>query len=142
MDWCLGRIRSRWWRSSTGMASQPAQQRKNSKRTKLPGTNKRNQPDELNPNGVLQEGFGRHSRSKRAVHIAARTRAAHNKTVAEAMELQIDSSGGNKRKYALTEIKADIANKRLSIRAKGPPPYRGRHLNPALPHGREPPPSP
>jgi hypothetical protein len=69
--------------AATGMASQPAQQRNNSKRTKLPGTNKRKQPDELNPNDVLQEGIGRHSRSKRAVHIAARTRAAHNKTFAE-----------------------------------------------------------
>jgi hypothetical protein len=49
----------------------------------------------------------RHSRSKRYVHIAARIKAAHNKTVAEAMELQIDSPG-NKRKYALAEIKADI----------------------------------
>ena len=39
--------------------------------------------------------------------LAARTKAAHNKTVAEAMELQIDSPG-NKRKYALAEIKADI----------------------------------
>jgi hypothetical protein len=59
----------------------------------------------------LQERIGRHSRSKRAVHIAARTRAGNNRTVAEAMELQIDSSGGkhkHKRKYALTEIKADI----------------------------------
>jgi hypothetical protein len=59
------------------------------------------------------------------------------------MELQIDSSGGNKRKYALTEIKAaDIASKRLYVRAKESPPYWGRHLNPTLPHGREPSPSP
>jgi hypothetical protein len=36
------------------------------------------------------------------------------------MELQIDSSGGNKRKYALTEIKADIANKRLYVRRSPP----------------------
>jgi hypothetical protein len=126
--------------AATGIASQPAQQKKNSKRTKLPGTNKRKQPEELDPNDVLQERIGRHSRSKRAVHIAARTKA-HNKAVAEAMELQIDSSGGNKRKYALTEIKADIANKRLYVR-RSPPPYGGRHLNPTLPHGREPPPSP
>jgi hypothetical protein len=92
------------------MASQ-----KVSKRTKLPGTNKRIQPDELDPNGILQEGIGRHSRSKRPVHIAARTKAAHNKTVAEAMEIQIESRGGDKRKYALAEIKADIANKRLFV---------------------------
>jgi hypothetical protein len=45
--------------AATGVASQPAQQRKHSKRTKLPGTNKRKQPDELNPNDVLQEGIGR-----------------------------------------------------------------------------------
>jgi hypothetical protein len=102
------------------MSSQPAHQRKNSKRTKLPGTNKRKQPDELHPNGVFLERIGKHSRAKRAVHIAARTKAAsqaaNNKTVAEAMELQIDSIGDNKRKYALTEIKADIANKRLYVR--------------------------
>jgi hypothetical protein len=102
--------------AATGMASQPAYQRKNSKRTKLSGTNKRKQPDELNPNDVLLERIDRHIRAKRAVHIAARTRAANNKTVDEAMELQIDSSGGNKRKYALTEIKADIANKRPYVR--------------------------
>jgi hypothetical protein len=53
----------------------------------------------------------------------------------EAMELQIDSSGGNKRKYALTEIKADIANKRLYVTGGG----TSTQPNP---HGREPPPSP
>jgi hypothetical protein len=62
---------------------------------------------------ISQEEIGKHSRSKRSVHIAARTKAAHNKTVAEALELQIESREGNKRKYALAGIKADIANKRL-----------------------------
>jgi hypothetical protein len=33
------------------------------------------------------------------------------------MELQTDSSGGTKRKYALTEIKADTANKSLWLDA-------------------------
>jgi hypothetical protein len=64
---------------------------------------------ELDPNDILQERIGRNSRSKRSVHIAARTnKAAHNTAVAEAMELHIDSRRGNKRKYALAEIKADI----------------------------------
>jgi hypothetical protein len=114
----------------------------NAKRTKLPGTNKRKQPDELHPNDVLLERIGKHSRAKKAVHIAARTKAANNKTVAEAMELQIGSSGGKKRKYTLTEIEADIANKRLYVRRSLPSPYGGRDLSPTLPHGREPHPSP
>jgi hypothetical protein len=59
------------------------------------------------------------------------------------MELQIESRGGNTRKYALAEIKADIANKRLLfVRSKEPPPHRGRHLNPPLSHGRDLLPSP
>jgi hypothetical protein len=66
--------------AATAMSSQPAHQRKNSKRTKLPDTNKRKQPDELHPNDVLLERIGKHSRAKRAVHIAARTKAANNKT--------------------------------------------------------------
>jgi hypothetical protein len=57
------------------------------------------------------------------------------------MELQIDNSGGNKRKYALNRNQSRYS-KKTPIRAKESPPYRGRHLYPALPHGREPPPSP
>ena len=78
------------------MSSQSAHKSKNSKRTKLPGTNKRKQPDELHPNGVLLERIGKNSRAKKAIHITARTKAANNKTVAEVMELQIGSSGGKK----------------------------------------------
>jgi hypothetical protein len=37
-----------------------------------------------------------------------RTKTAHNKTVREAMELRVAGRGGNKRKYALAGIKADI----------------------------------
>jgi hypothetical protein len=122
------------------MSSQPAHQRKKLQTNhKLPGSNKRKQPDKLTPNDVLQEGIGRHSRSKRAVHIAARTKAAHNKAVAEAMELQIDSSGGNKRKYALTEIKADIAKKRLYVRRSLPPIGGGTSTQPSLTGGNHPP---
>jgi hypothetical protein len=51
---------------------------------------------------VFLERIGKHSRAKIAAHIAARTKAANNKTAAEAMELQIGSSGGKKRKYTLT----------------------------------------
>jgi hypothetical protein len=39
---------------------------------------------------------------------SARTKATHNKTVKEAMELQVAGRGGSKRKYALADIKADI----------------------------------
>jgi hypothetical protein len=41
------------------------------------------------------------------------------------MELQLAGRGGNKRKYALADIKAGIANKRLFVR-KGLPPTGGR----------------
>ena len=59
------------------------------------------------------------------------------------MELQIDSSGGNKRKYALTEIKADIANKRLYVRKSLPPMGGGTSTQPSLTGGNHPPrPSP
>jgi hypothetical protein len=110
------------------MASQPAQQKKNSKRTKLPGTNKRKQPDELDPDDVFSWTYYKRELAdtadpKELYTLAARTKAARNKMVAEAMELQIDSSsGGNKRKYALTGIKADITNKRLYVRRSLPPP--------------------
>jgi hypothetical protein len=63
----------------------------------------------------------------------------------EAMELQIDSSGGNKRKYALTEIKADIANTRLYVRRSPPPPPPmggGTSTQPSLTGGNQHPPHP
>jgi hypothetical protein len=59
-----------------------------------------------------------------AIYISSRTKAAHNKTVKGAMELQAAGRGGSKRKYALADIKADIANKRLFVR-KGLPPTGG-----------------
>jgi len=40
------------------------------------------------------------------------------------MELQVAGRGGSKRKYALADIKADIANKHLFVR-KGLPPMGG-----------------
>jgi hypothetical protein len=57
------------------------------------------------------------------------------------MELQIDSSKGNKRKYALTEIKADIANKRLYARRSLPPMGGGggTSTQPSLTGGNHPP---
>jgi hypothetical protein len=98
------------------------------------------QPDELHPNDVLLERTGKNSRAKKAIHITARTKAASNKTVAEAMELQIGSSGGKKRKYTLTEIKADIASKRLYVRRSLPPPMGGgTSTHPSLTGGNHPP---
>jgi hypothetical protein len=91
-----------------------------SKRIKLPDTNKRKTAC-LELTDVLQVKIGRHNG---AAHISSRIKAAHNKTVKEAMELHVASRGGNKRKYALTDIKADIANKRLFVR-KGLPPTGG-----------------
>jgi hypothetical protein len=85
----------------------------------------------LEPTDVLQVKIGRH---RGAAHISSRTKAAHNKTAEEAMELQVAGRGGNKRKYALADIKDDIANKRLFVR-KGLP-------TPPLPQGRGSPPSP
>jgi hypothetical protein len=120
-----------------GPATSPAE--KNSKRTKLPDTNKRKQVDELDSNDILQERMVRHSRFKKSVHIGARTKAPHNKTVTEAMELQLDSRGGNKRKYALTDIKADIANKRLYVRRNLPPMGGGTSTQPSLTGGNHPP---
>jgi hypothetical protein len=135
------------------MASQPAQQKPNSKRT----TNQtpRHQQkganwqlnwelvDELDPKDILQERIGGHSRSKRAAHIASRTKAVQNKAVAEATELQIDSSsGGNKRKYALTEIKANLANKCLYVRRSLPPMGGGTSTQPPLTGGNAHPPPP
>jgi hypothetical protein len=56
------------------------------------------------------------------------------------MELQVAGRGGSKRKYALADIKADIANKRLFVR-KGLPPLGGAP-QPNPPQGRGPPPPP
>ena len=93
---------------------------------------------------VFLERIGKHSRAKKAVHITARTKAANNKSVAGAMELQIGSSGGKKRKYTLTEIEADIANKRLYARRSLPPLMGGgTSTQPSLTGGNHPPhPSP
>jgi hypothetical protein len=86
-------------------------------------------------------------RPRRALAVAvaassSRTKAVHNKTVKEAMELQVAGRGGNKRKYALADINADIANKRLFVR-KGLPPTGGSPPpHPSHQAGRGPPPSP
>jgi hypothetical protein len=50
------------------------------------------------------------------------------------MELQVAGRGGSKRKYALADIKADIANKRLFVRTKAPP-HWGELPSPPLPQG-------
>jgi len=60
-----------------------------SKRIKLPDTNKRKAVC-LEPTDVLQVKIGRH---KGAAYISLRTKAAHNKTVKEAMELQVAGRG-------------------------------------------------
>jgi hypothetical protein len=90
-----------------------------SKRIKLPDTNKRKAVC-LEPTDVLQVKIGRH---KGAAYIYLRElrRTTNGK---RAMELQVAGRGGNKRKYALADIKADIANKCLFVR-KPPPPLGG-----------------
>jgi hypothetical protein len=113
------------------------------KRIKLPDTNKRKAVC-LESTDVLQVKIGRH---KGAAYISSRTKTAHNKrlnkTGKEAMELQVAGRRGNKRKHALADIKADIANKRLFVR-KGlpPPPHWGELPTAPLPQGRGSPPSP
>jgi hypothetical protein len=57
------------------------------------------------------------------------------------MELQVASRGGNKRKYALADIKADIANRRLFVR-KPPPPTGGSSATQLPRKGGTPPPHP
>jgi hypothetical protein len=101
------------------------------KRIKLPDTNKR-KAVRLESTDVLQVKIGRH---RGAAYISSRTKAAHNKTAKEAMELQVAGRGGNKRKYALADIKADIANKRLFVR-KGLPPTGGSSPPHPTPKGR------
>jgi hypothetical protein len=85
-----------------------------------PDTNKRKTVC-LESTDVLQVKIGKH---RGAAYISSRTmhKAAHNKTVKEAMELQVAGRGGNKRKHALADIKADIANKRLFVRKGLPTP--------------------
>jgi hypothetical protein len=63
----------------------------------------------------------------------------HNKTVKEAMELQVAGGGGSKRKYALADIKADIASKRLFVR-KPPPNWGSSSTQPPRKEGTPPPP--
>jgi hypothetical protein len=60
-----------------------------SKRIKLPGITKRKAVS-LEPTDILQAKIGRH---KGAAYISPRTKAAHNKAVREAMELQVAGRG-------------------------------------------------
>ena len=57
------------------------------------------------------------------------------------MELQVSGRGGNKRKYALADIKADIANKRLFVRKGLPPTGESSSTHPPR-KGGDPPPHP
>jgi hypothetical protein len=65
--------------------------------------------------------------------LASPYKAAHNKAVNEAMELQVAGRGGSKRKYALADIKADIPSKRLFVRRGLPPPPWGGCPQPSPP---------
>jgi hypothetical protein len=78
---------------------------------------------------VLQVKIGRH---RGAAHISSRTKARTTKRRGDGTA--IASRGGNKRKYALADINADVANKRLFVR-QGPPPTGGSPppLNPSPP---------
>jgi hypothetical protein len=117
----LARYRPAESRKATHLrAAAPSTASNMSKRIKLPDTNKRKTAC-LELTDVLQVKVGGH---RGAAHISSRTKAAHNKTVKEAMELHVATRGGNKRKYALADINADVANKRLFVR-KGLPPTGG-----------------
>jgi hypothetical protein len=102
--------------TTTARATEPSTA---SKRIKLPGTNKRKAVC-LESTDVLQVKIGGHKGGGIYIFENGEPHGGHNKPVKEAM----GAARGNKRKYALADIKADIANKRLFAR-KPPPPLGG-----------------